>query len=240
MVCLFDGVEIPCETEDGVWYAARGCYIAAVPPGLWPPAGDPIYGGADPETAEGGVYWCTRPGWIGLPEMFWLDGPAPVDPRVIVEEAAKALPLEHARALTAPGPDFHTYIHVDNWMWVPEGQWHTTEVTVTAGPISVTAVGEPVRVEWDMGTETVTCYNAGSPWIKGMTDAAKTTCSYAYETLVDPKGDVHVVSARIVYAVTWTCAGPCLMQAGELGEYAAPAGETTTIEVRQRQTVVTN
>jgi hypothetical protein len=148
--------------------------------------------------------------------------------------------VEHATARVAPGPDFHTYIRVDNWLWIPDGQWHTTQVTVRAGPISVTAVGEPARVEWDMGTDTHTCFDAGRPWVKGMTDAAKATCSYAYQTLQDPDGDVHEVSAHIVYNVTWTCSGPCMVRAGELGEFTAPAGETTTIQVRQRQTVVTN
>jgi hypothetical protein len=232
-----NGQKVNCDGPNGSWwYAPFDCYMKAIPRDLWPPAGDPIYGGADP--ADGVLYWCTAD-WTGVNRQVFIPGDQPVDPRVVVEEAAEALPLEHATAKIAPGPDWHTYIHLDNWLWVPENQWHNTDVTVTAGPISVTAVAEPVRVEWDMDTDTVTCSDAGRPWVKGMTDAAKTTCSYAYGTLENPEGDIHPVSAHIVYNVTWTCAGPCLIQAGELGEYTAPPGETTTIDVRQRQTVVT-
>ena len=74
---------------------------------------------------------------------------------------------------------------------------------------------------------------------KGMTDAAKTSCSYAYESIENPTGDTHNVSAQLVYGVTWDCDGACLTPSGDLGEIDAPAGDGTTIEVRQRQTVVT-
>src|SRR5688572_6888987 len=137
-----NGREVPCRTGDGSWYAPYDCYIQEVPRDMWPPPGDPVYGGAD--SASGVLYHCTED-WTGVNLMVFIPGDQPVDPRVVVKEAAKALPLEHATAVTAPGPDFHTYIHVDNWMWIPEGQWHDTQVTVTAGQISVTAVGEPVR-----------------------------------------------------------------------------------------------
>ena len=232
-----DGAEVPCQTSAGSWYAPFNCYIRPVPRELWPPPVDPVYGGADP--ASGALYWCADD-WVKIARLVFITGGQPMDPRVVVEEAVKALPLEHANPRIAPGPDLHTYIHVDNWMWIPGGQWHSSDVTVTAGPISVTAVAEPVRVEWDMGTETVVCPDAGRPWVKGMSDAAVSDCSYAYQVLERPQGDIHDVFARIVYEVTWTCAGACLIQAGEMGEFVAPAGASTTIEVRQRQTVVTN
>ena len=230
-----NGQEVPCATSDGSWYAPFDCYINPVPSDQWPDAADAIYNGADPATGQ--VYWCSGD-WTGINRMVFIPGEQPVDPRQVVDEAAKAMPLELARAQVAPGPDWHTYIHLDNWFWVPPGQWHPVTTQVTAGPITVSAIAKPLRVEWDLDTDTLTCADAGRPWVKGMTDAAKTTCSYAYETLEDPRGDVHPVSAHIVYEITWTCAGPCLIQAGSLGEWNAAAGQGTTIEVRQRQTVV--
>jgi hypothetical protein len=165
--------------------------------------------------------------------------PVLADPAVLAQRALGRLQLEFADARIAPGPGFHTYVHVDNWMWVPAAQWRSLSLTVSAGPTSVTVTAAPAHVEWDMGTESVECPDAGRPWRRGMTDAAKTTCSFAYESIENPAGDTHGVSARIVYAVTWTCSGACLTASGDLGEVAAPSGQTTTIEVRQRQTVVT-
>jgi hypothetical protein len=43
----------------------------------------------------------------------------------------------------------------------------------------------------------------------------------------------------MVYGVTWDCNGACPTPSGDLGEIDAPTGAATTIEVRQRQTVVT-
>ena len=88
--------------------------------------------------------------------------------------------------------------------------------------------------------DTKQCTDAGRVSEPGMTDAATTTCSYAYTSLTNPAGDKRTVSAQLVYAVTWTCTGTCLTPSGDLGEVTAPAGQTTTIEVRQRQTVVTH
>ncbi|MDN5898567.1 MAG: hypothetical protein L0H74_00690 [Brachybacterium sp.] len=130
-------------------------------------------------------------------------------------------------------------MQIENWMWVPETQWHDLSKTVSVGPVSVTATASPQRVQWDMGDESAECSDAGRAWRKGMSDAAKSNCTFAYNSLEDPEGDSHDVSAQIVYAVSWTCSGACDGQGGDLGEVVAPSGETTTIEVRQRQTVVT-
>ena len=118
--------------------------------------------------------------------------------------------LEEAQAQIAPGPEFHTYVHIDNWLWLPEAQWHDLQETVSAGPTSVTVTAEPIRVDWNMGTETASCYDAGRVWVKGMSDAAKTSCSYTYESIENPTGDTHNVSAQMVYGVTWECDGACL------------------------------
>jgi hypothetical protein len=233
-----DREEVPCSNESGgIWNSGNQCYAYPMDP--QPPAG-PIWGGHDP--SEGSMWECGV--LIGLPPsppFFVANGAQPlVDPAVLAQRALDRMQLELADAQIAPGPEFHTYVRIDNWMWVPAGQWHDLSLTVSAGPTSVTATAEPVRVEWDMGAETVSCFDAGRAWKKGMTNAAKTTCDYAYESIENPTGDTHSVSAQIVYSVTWTCSGPCLSPAGDLGEVAAPSGETTTIEVRQRQTVVTN
>jgi len=205
-----------------------------------PQPGDPMWEGHDP--SEGSVWGCDTDFANNRNTFFVPNDEAPtiVDPGVLAQRALGQMQLVNADAQIAPGPNFHTYINIENWMWIPADQWHPMDLTVSAGPTSVTVTATPVRVEWDMGAETVQCGDAGRAWRKGMTDAATTTCSFAYESIDDSSGDAHDVSAQLVYAVTWTCSGTCLTPSGDLGEVASPAGETTTIEVRQRQTVVTN
>jgi hypothetical protein len=71
-----------------------------------------------------------------------------------------------------------------------------------------------------------------------MTDAAQTSCGYTYKSSSQTQpGGSFPVSATIRYAVTWTCAGACPTAAGDLGLVDAPGG-TSSLEVRQRQTVV--
>ncbi len=236
--CQRDGEVIPCsDGYGGTWNSTHNCYAYQLDP--QPPAGDPRWEGHDP--SEGSVWGCDYSLAVPGNTFFVPDGAAPLaDPAVLAQRAVGQMRLERANAQIAPSPAFHTYVHIENWMWVPVDQWHNLHVTVSAGPTSVTATAEPIRVEWDMGTETVSCYDAGRAWVKGMTDAAKTTCSYAYESIENPTGDLHEVSAQIVYGVTWTCSGACLSPSGDLGELSALAGAPTTIEVRQRQTVVTN
>jgi len=234
-----DREEVPCANDDGgVWNSGNSCYAYPMDP--QPPSDSPLWGSNDP--TKGSMWQCgVLIGVAPRPPFFIANGAAPlVDPSVLAQRALDRMSLETADAQIAPRPTFHTYVHLDNWMWVPAGQWRNLSLTVSAGPTSVTATAEPLRVDWDMGAETVTCPDAGRAWAKGMTDAAKTTCSYAYESIEDPTGDTHEVSAQIVYSVTWTCSGACLSPSGDLGDVSAPSGETTTIEVRQRQTVVTN
>jgi hypothetical protein len=235
--CLDEGAQVPCVTAEGVWFASQNCYASQVTPQPGPDSG--AWLGHDP--SAGSLWSCTNtPSSSGF-FFFVPDGQAAlVNPATLAQSALEQMQLERANAQIAPGPDFHTYVHIDNWMWVPEEQWHTLQRTVSAGPTSVAVTAEPDRVDWEMGTETVACYDAGREWVKGMTDAAKTTCSYAYDSIEDPTGDTYDVVAQIVYGVTWTCSGACLSQSGDLGDVAAPPGATTTIEVRQRQTVVTN
>lgn len=241
---IYTGQEVPCtDPNAGAWFPGAmngaGCNAFMLQP--QPPAGSPMWEGHDP--SEGSVWGCdtdfTNPG-----NTFFVpngQGPTVVDPAVLAQKTLKQMNLVAADAKIAPGPNFHTYININNWLWVPPGQWHTLTVSAAAGPTRVTVTAAPVGVDWNMGNgETKQCTDAGRVSEPGMTDAATTTCSYAYKSLTNPAGDKHTVSAQLVYAVTWTCAGTCLTPSGDLGDVTAPAGQTTTIEVRQRQTVVTH
>ncbi|WP_341925128.1 hypothetical protein [Nocardioides psychrotolerans] len=234
----FDGAKkVPCIDEyGGTWDVGRRCYAFQIVP--QPEAGSLLWKGHDP--SEGSVWSCDRT--VAIPENTWFvpNGVDPlIDPGVLAQDALGRMKLRKARANIAPKPGFHTYVGIDNWLWLPASQWHNITETVTAGPTSVTVTAEPIRVEWDMGADVKSCYDAGRAWKAGMTDAALTSCSFAYKSIEDPTGDKFTVSAHLVYGVTWDCDGACLSPQGDLGEVAALAGIATTIEVRQRQTVVT-
>ena len=243
---IYSGKEVPCTDPNAgayfpnapVWGGNHGCNAFMLQP--QPSPGDPMWEGHDP--SEGSVWGCD-PDFANNRNTFFVpnnEAPTIVDPAVLAQRALGRMQLVNADAQIAPGPDFHTYINIENWLWVPADQWRSMDLSVSAGPTTVTVTAAPVRVEWDMGPESIGCEDAGRVWKKGMTDAATTTCSYAYESIEKSSGDTHTVSAQLVYAVTWTCSGTCLTPSGDLGEIASPAGETTTIEVRQRQTVVTD
>lgn len=234
--CFQAGEEIPCVTDEGVWFSGQSCYAMAATP--QPPSSNPAWGGHDP--SEGSLWECTNTPsgstwWWFVPNEA---APTLLDPAVISRGVLGTMQLELANAKVAPPPSYHTYVNYRNWMWVPAQQWRMLTKSVSAGPTTVSVTAAPRRVEWDMGPETVNCPGAGRAWTEGMPENAPTSCSYTYVDMEDPYGDRWRVSAQIVYDVDWTCTGACLASAGTLGDVTAPPGETTTIRVLQRQTVV--
>ncbi|WP_445259288.1 hypothetical protein [Nocardioides aurantiacus] len=162
----------------------------------------------------------------------------PPDPGELAAEALGLLQLRTADVRTAPQAPAHSYVGVENWLWVPRSQWGSLTKTVTAGGTQVTVRAAPSRVMWDTGPAIKTCFGPGDEWRTGMTDAARTTCSYTYDaTSGHEPGGVYVLSASIGYEVTWVCSGACTSGSGSLGLVDAPVG-TGELQVLQRQTVV--
>jgi len=146
--------------------------------------------------------------------------------------------LAAAQVRTAPQAPAHSYIGVENWMWVPTAQWSTLTKSVTAGATRVTVSATPDRVVWNMGAGTKTCFGPGAEWRRGMTDVARTSCGFTYHSTSDSQsGQAFHITAAIQYDVTWVCTGACTQASGTLGLVAAPAGNGE-LTVLQRQTVV--
>ena len=231
---------IPCSKGGFSWMSSSvgGCYGAVLDNA---PPGDPAWAGHDP--SEGSIAYCPLDG-VSQVTFFVPNRAAPqiVDAAAVAQRMLARAPFEVADVQMAPAYGSHTYIRIENWFWVPEGQWHDVSLTEDVGPASVTLTAEPSRLVVDTGdnpSAPTSCPDAGRPWRDGMSNAAQTTCSYAYESIENPSGDFYNVSGRIYYEVSWTCAGLCSAPAGALGEYPAPEGEEHQVEVRQRQTVVT-
>jgi hypothetical protein len=177
-----------------------------------------------------------------VPGNTWFvpQGQIRVDPGEIARDLVRRAPFEYADAHAAPGPDYHTYVNYKNWLWIPSEQWHDVGVSLTVGGATVSLQATPTRVDWDMGDgQTVSCAGPGRKWRDGMSEDAPTDCSHTYASLKNPDGDTWPVSARISYAVTWSCTGNCSSGSGHLGDVSALRGKSTSMTVLQRQAVVT-
>lgn len=238
--CRDKGKTIPCSKDGFSWMSSPtgGCYGAMLNDA---PANDPGWQGHSP--AEGHLAYCPLDGVSQV--MFFVPNeaaPQIVDAAAVAQRMLARAPFEVADVQMAPAYGFKTYIRVANWFWVPKGQWHNVRLSEHVGPAAVTLTAEPSRLVIDTGNHPPalsSCPDAGRPWRDGMSNAAQTTCSYRYESINNPSGDTYNVSGRLYYDVSWTCAGLCSAPAGALGEYPAPEGEQHPVEVRQRQTVVT-
>ncbi|UUW92481.1 hypothetical protein [Pimelobacter simplex] len=207
------------------------CYGPTEPP---PPASDPAWGNHDP--TAGSIYQCPGP---PITYIFVGNGQAPLpDPRVLAQRALDQLDLAVPAIHIAPDPPLATYVGLETWLWLPEAQWDSLSLTVTAGATSVTVTAAPVRVDWGLTEGSTSCSSVGRPWVRGMSSNAQTDCSYTFSTLSDGQPDgKYDVSATITYSATWTCSGACLIDNGDLGEVPSLTSNDA-IEVDERQSVV--
>lgn len=238
--CRNEGNVIPCSKGGFTWMSspAGGCYGARLENA---PAQDPGWAGHNP--SEGSIVYCPLDGVSGV-TLFVPNAPAPqvVDAAAVAQRMVERAPFEVASVQMAPPYGSHTFIRIENWFWVPQEQWHNVRLSEHVGPAAVTLSAEPSRLVIDTGNHPpapTSCTDAGRPWRDGISNAAQTTCSYAYESIKNPSGDTYNVSGRLYYDVSWSCAGLCSAPAGALGEFPARQGEQHPVEVRQRQTVVT-
>lgn len=242
---IYSGEPTPCtEPNAGVWFGSQGCYAFLLEP--QPPAGDPMWEGHDPGD---GTIWGCDVDFTSNGNTFFVPGRPPVvNAADLARQLIARAPFEVADVRTAPVSTFHTYVNVQNWVWVPANQWHEVSVSLTANGATVTLRATPSKLEVDMGdgARPLVCRSAGREWRQGMTDAATTSCSYAYKKVSTVNGagqykagERFTMQGRLFYTVAWTCTGNCSGASGTLGEFPAPVGTAQQLEVRQRQTVVT-
>lgn len=187
---------------------------------------------------------CADPQSVELAELCQGD-PEPVveavpavDPWVLARRALDQMQLATADIHTAPALPRMTYVGLETWLWVPESQWSTLSLSVSAGATTVHVEARPVRADWNLGEGTISCADAGRAWIRGMDSDEETSCGYAYSsTSHDQPRERYPVTATIVYAASWTCVGQCTSDGGSLGEVSGLPGESA-LRVGERQSVV--
>ena len=195
------------------------------------------------DATEGSIWACTDGSLFGRP-----GAPPVVDAVSVALHLVERAPFEVAEVYTAPKAAFHTYVNVRNWVWIPARQWREVSISLSANGATVTLAAMPSKLEVDMGdgARPLVCRSAGRAWRQGMTDAATTSCGYAYKkastrtTAGEHDADGRfLLRGRLHYVVDWSCSGNCSGGSGTLGEFPAPVSAAQPIEVRQRQTVVT-
>jgi hypothetical protein len=143
---------------------------------------------------------------------------------------------EARNQLQLPTPTVHTsprnrtYVQLRTGLWVDPADFAVETASATVGGTTVTAIGKPRDVTWNMGESTVTCDSAGSRNGK--------TCGYTYQrsSAGRPSGK-YAISVTVTWDVSWTCQGVCDAPAGDWGPNSTMSRTTdTTLAVGEVQT----
>src|SRR4051812_36157185 len=184
-----------------------------------PPSTSALWQGQSP--ADGAMYAmvCPRVDGSGLTTMlvFVPNGSAPpagppVDPRVLAEQAIASLVMRAPEIQMAPPPGSTSgLVGLPVWMWTERGEQllGPTRQSVSAGGVSVAAVGEVSRIVWDMGGGTTMVCGAGTPYSPGA-EGESPDCGHVYAEASSRHvsgGGPWPVTAASTWTVTWSGGG---------------------------------
>ncbi|MGY1684920.1 ATP/GTP-binding protein [Geodermatophilus sp. SYSU D00867] len=172
------------------------------------------------QTAADGVVYvraCPRGDGSGLAAVlvFVPNGsvpPAPpVDPRVLAEQAIASLVMRAPEIRMAPPPGSTSgLVGLPVWMWTERGEQFLgpTRQSVSAGGVTVTAVGEVSRIAWDMGDGTTVVCGAGTPYTPGAAGESP-DCGhvYAQASTRHAPGGAWPITATSTWTITWSGGG---------------------------------
>ena len=240
--CSYDGHEIDCQSSQGVWSAARQCFVQRVSP--QPALDNPIWDG----NTKGSIYQCTPPGAVfsageGRGYWFWVaegdaDATDLVDPVTLAERAVEQMELVGPEVGATPlDPDAPLLVGVDAWFWIDNNGQHSVGPitrTATAGPTTVTATARVTRTLWDLGDgTTMTCPGSGTPWTPDQGTGPSPTCGHRYEvaSIGQPDG-VYTVRATTHWRVDWNGAG----QSGQITFTMTGSRPLEVVELQVLQT----
>jgi hypothetical protein len=177
-----------------------------------------VWEGNSPDDGVMYLKVCPRVGAPGVeaillfvPNGAALPGP-PVSPRVLAQQAIASMVMTAPTIRMAPPPGSRSaVVGVPVWMWVDRGE-HTTGPTrqsVSAGGVTVTAVGQVSEVRWDMGDgQTVTC-GAGTPYSPGA-QGPSPDCGHVYAQASSRHvsgGGPWPITATSTWTITWSGGG---------------------------------
>jgi hypothetical protein len=153
---------------------------------------------------------------------------APVRTIDVAFEARNKLVLPVPAVHTSP--ENRTYVALRTGLWLDPGQYAQVTASATDGDTTVTAIGDPQQVTWNMGESTVTCHSDGSEDGKA--------CGYTYQrsSAGQPNGR-YAITVTITWYVHWTCAGVCDAPGGDWAPNSTMSKvANTTLAVGEVQT----
>jgi hypothetical protein len=200
VVCRLDGAVVPCVTDEG-WLGSDGCrYLyqpdAGAPSGVEGPGGSylPACPGDPPDTQQ---------------TLVWIpDSDAPA--AALAQIAVSRLSLPAPPVELSPPPPAAQLVRLPTWLWIAPQWWGQRTAEASVPGATVTAVGTPVEVRWDMGDGAVeTCTGPGTPYRQAATPAeASPDCGHTYtRSSAGQPGDAYGVAATVTWEVTWSGAG---------------------------------
>ncbi len=177
-----------------------------------------FWGGRSPNDGVMYVQVCPRVDGSGLTTMlvFVATGTAPpappVDPRVLAEQAIASLVMRAPEIRMAPPPGSTSgLVGLPVWMWTERGEAFLgpTRQSVSAGGVTVAALGRVGRIVWDMGDGTTVVCGAGTPYSPGA-EGPSPDCGHVYAEASSrhvPGGGPWPVTATSTWTVTWSGGG---------------------------------
>lgn len=229
--CESFGVPVDCSSEDGVWNAAKQCWVEPMSP--QPPVTDPLWEGR----TEGTIYWATCPDTTGLVSIggdhaFWapsagLPGAsAAVNPADVAEEAVDSMNLRAVEIgiTPPPGPDSHTLLGLPTWLWVADpapSTWGPISRTASSDGVSVTATAQVQKVVWNMGDGAEVSCGKGTKYEVSFDDAPSPDCGHRYSA-----PGTYTVTATSFWEADWS-------GAGQSGTISFTLERDTTVTVRE-------
>ncbi|WP_231851805.1 hypothetical protein [Modestobacter italicus] len=136
----------------------------------------------------------------------------PVDPRALAKQAIASLVMRAPEIRLAPPPGSTSgLVGLPVWMWTERGEEFLgpTRQSVSAGGVTVAAVGEVSRIVWDMGDGTMVTCGAGTPYSPGA-EGKSPDCGHVYAQASSrhvPGGGSWPITATSTWTVTWSGGG---------------------------------
>ncbi len=167
-------------------------------------------------------------------------GAPAITPQQLLVTALGELQIPYPRPRTAPPRGHDGLVGLPEWYWIPAGDWHARDVTVSAGAVWASVTAVPVGLTFAPGTglSAVSCAGPGTAYNPGGPAATQhTDCSYTYvQPSVGQPGNAYQASVTVTWRVSWTGSGG----AGGLLDAALPVAADFAVRVAQGEALVTS
>jgi hypothetical protein len=134
-----------------------------------------------------------------------------ITPQQLLQTALAELFIAAFPAATAPPRGKDALVGLPEWFWIPRADWRQATVTVTAGPVWVTAAATPMRLTFSPGSgqAPVSCAGPGTPYQPRLALAAQhTACAFTYtRSSAGQPGSVFRAAVTVTWRVAWTGSG---------------------------------